>query len=270
MQIQCEHCKQTVVAENINLEHLLAKCPNCNAVFSFEAQLKSGTVKAGDAPDPATAGEADLESQTPQSPQQPISPGQAEPMTEALEERMLVDLPDHMEMWQDGDILWIKRKWARWNMRWLNITIATIIWNGLAFDWYWGVWPLSVWDVLFCVIGFLLIYLVLLFIFNYTIIKVSPMELLVRHKPLLWFERITMASQQIKQIYCRRFLFHRDSVLNEYCQVYAITIDGQEIHLLGPLDSPEQGLFIEQEIERFLQLSHEQVNGEITQDLFNG
>ena len=40
VQLHCPKCESDILANDINIERGLAKCQNCNNVFSFEDELK--------------------------------------------------------------------------------------------------------------------------------------------------------------------------------------------------------------------------------------
>jgi hypothetical protein len=230
MKIICKRCNTEISVENINLENFLAKCSNCETIFSIRHEVEDFDPDGYD--------------------------------------KVPINLPSHMQISQGGENLVIKRRWWQWHMKYIHLFLITIMWNGLAIDFYAEElfnlqWGLSILDCAFIIVGFGFLYASLAFIFNSTTITVNTKELTSRHHPFPWYGGERFSAQQIEQLYCRPFVFHRDNFVDEYYQVYIVTRDGTEKHLIGPLEVAEQAFFIEQEIERYLQITDRLVYGEI-------
>jgi hypothetical protein len=112
-------------------------------------------------------------------------------------------------------------------------------------------------------VGMGLTYYVLTGYFNKTRIDVDLNAITIRHEPLPFWGNKKVSSKKIVQLYCKK-----DDALgarNGYraFAVHAITSERRNIKLLSGLDNSEQALFIEQEIEKFLNIEDKRVKGEI-------
>jgi hypothetical protein len=84
-------------------------------------------------------------------------------------------------------------------------------------------------------------------------------------KPPLW-GNIRISSKKITQLNCKsEAAFGGLAGYRSYYMfvIRAITSDRRNIKLLSGLDTSEQALFIEQEIENFLKIEDKRVRGEI-------
>jgi len=161
-----------------------------------------------------------------------------------------------------GDELQITRRWFTpihilvgiialvWNFIALSVVFAMGSWLGLLIPHVW--------------VGFGLAYYSLSMILNSTVISVSPQRLRIKHGPLLTWGNKTFDPIILRQLYCKEHKHrHNDSVTYTY-EVHMFTWDGRNQALLKKLDTPQQALFIEQEIERFLHIKDEPMVGELS------
>jgi len=229
MQIQCPHCSAQIPAAQINLDRLLATCSLCNAVFSFADQVE-GT----DAFHPV--------------------------------ERIDVPMPKGIEMRKIGNRLEIIRKW--FSPKYIFLTFFTVFWNGFMIMWFGititkGAWPLAAVGLLHGGVGVWLLYTVLAGYLNKTVIAVSGRELSITHGPLPWRGNKQLKSSNITQVYCKERI-HPGRQPNCTYEVQAILRGGAHEKLLSGLDESEQALYLEQEIERFLEIENRPVKGELS------
>jgi predicted Zn finger-like uncharacterized protein len=229
MQIQCPHCAAQIPAAQINLDRLLATCSQCNAVFSFADQVEGAETI------------------------QPV-------------ERIDVPMPKGFEVHKMGNRLEITRKW--FSPKYIFLTFFTVFWDGFMVMWFGiaitkGVWPMAVFGLLHGGVGVWLLYTVLAGYLNKTVIAVSGRELSITHGPLPWRGNKHLKSSNITQVYCKERIQHGKHSTNYTYEVQAILRGGAHEKLLSGLDESEQALYLEQEIERFLEIEDRPVKGEL-------
>lgn len=229
MHITCKRCGAEIPAEHVNINRLIAKCSACNAVFSFQDQL----------PDAATP------------------PG----------ERLPVPLPKGLEATQRGSELTITRRWFTPAI--LFLTFFCVFWNGFMLVWFsiaisQGAWPMVAFGSLHGAVGLFLLYSVLTGFLNTTTITVNKRALTITHGPLPWPGNKEIQSHDLKQLYCKEHLSASRRSSRFSYEVHAILRNGQQEKLLKGLEDAEQALYMEQEIERFLEIEDQPVRGELS------
>jgi hypothetical protein len=112
------------------------------------------------------------------------------------------------------------------------------------------------------IVGISLIYYILTMFINKTYITVDRRELRVEHRPLKFpfYPNRVISVHDLKQIYFERYVASRTNNRPDYAfQVIAILHNEERINLLKGLKTQRQGRFIEQEIERFLNIEDQEV-----------
>ncbi len=235
MQITCKQCGGEIPAEHINLDRLVAKCAECNAVFKFS--------------DPS---QKERTEQPTEKPEAPVSP-----------DIKVKNLGRH------GIELQIPRR--RNKPPTMFLLIFCLMWGGTTvFRWmstlFRGDWigllkALPI-EGLF---AFLPIYILLAFSLNRPVIKLSRQKLAVKRRPFPTLGK-RLRTKEIDQLYCKEHLVHRGREARPFttCELYAVTSDGKHKKLLSNLDEAN-ALFIEQEIENYLGIKDRpiEVRGEV-------
>jgi hypothetical protein len=182
-----------------------------------------------------------------------------------------IGIPDHIQVDKEFQHLRIVRKW--FGFKFVFLTLFVIVWDAFLINWYSNGFSSSFQDgfelmfVLFplvhVAVGLGLTYYVLAGYLNKTFIDVDFTSLSIKHAPLPFWGNKTVSSKTIRQLYCKRddFPNHRNSYRT--FAIHAITSERRNIKLLSGLDTSEQALFIEQEIEKFLNIEDKPVKGEI-------
>ncbi len=232
MQIYCRQCGAPIKAENVNLDNMMAKCDQCDAVFSF-ADMYEGV--------------------------------SAKPKHEHEKELIDIPMPSGITIDSSGSRLLIQRRWFHWST--IFLLIFAVLWNCMI----WGVFvPVfsdlnntPVWFLLpFIAVGLFLIAYVVFNLVNSTAIEVDAQAVVIQHKPIP-FPGKYIGCADIEQLYTRR---HVHSSKNGTSYTYSLNIvvpGGKTQRLLGNLSTADQALFIEQEIERFLGIEDRPVRGEM-------
>ena len=174
-------------------------------------------------------------------------------------------LPDGLEIYNRGFFLEIVRKW--FGLQTILVTAFAAVCDGFIFNEYtkWSTTsePLPPDIPLIAVFAIALNYYAVAQWFNRTHIFVSQGKLAVQHRPLPFFGSVTLSAPDLKQLYTKEDVSHgrgRESVRYE---VHAVTHSGKNIKLVDGLDTSEQALFVEQEIEKYLGIQDASVKGEL-------
>lgn len=226
MQLHCPYCTHDIPATDVNLERMVAKCAACSAVFSFEGQL------------------ADV----------PLARRQLE-----------LPLPKGMAVEHQGYELAITRRWL--SAQFYFLVFFCLFWDGFLCVWYsialsQRAWSMAAFALLHTAVGLGLTYYTLAGFLNSTLIRVSPSQIGVAHRPLPWWGRRQIDSSAIAQIFCKERITRGKTTTITY-EVLAATHAGAQEKLVGGLPNSDQALYLEQEIERFLNIKDVPVVGEL-------
>jgi hypothetical protein len=182
-----------------------------------------------------------------------------------------IGMPDGINIDKNFQGLRITRKW--FGFKFILLTLFVVIWDAFLINWYAMAFSSSfqsAFDVMFIIfplfhvaLGMGLSYYVLAGYFNKTIIDVDFNSITVRHGPIPFWGNKEVSSKTITQLYCKGDEFPGGRSSYRTFAVHAITSEQRNIKLLTGLDNSEQALFIEQEIEKFLNLEDKPVKGEI-------
>lgn len=242
MTIACKHCDQIVLPDAIDFDQLILHCHGCGKISQLE--------------------EADALKMLPQG--QHVLP--------EAERVGLGHPPYEFSVSRDTNRLTIKHKWPRlfgasllgasllWNLRLFVVTLSDFgVFNG---SWEQTAWWLWVFPAAFVVVGIVSLYVGLCMLVNSTTIRTDRVTLTLSRGPLPWPGRFAIKVSDIEQFYCRE---SRRLGKHGYHSTYAIHMltHRQEDRLFfGALVSPEQGVFIETELEHFLDIVDRPIRGE--------
>ena len=184
-----------------------------------------------------------------------------------------IGIPEKIQVKKEYGHLLIVRKW--FGFKFIFLTLFVVFWDAFLINWYSmafsstleGMFDLPLMFILFpllhVVVGVGLTYYVLTGYLNKTFIDVDFNSVTVKHKPLPLWGNKTVPSNSIVQLYCKQDMFLGSRSSYRTFAVHAITRERKNIKLIAGLDTSEQALFIEQEIERFLNIEDKPVKGEI-------
>lgn len=99
-------------------------------------------------------------------------------------------------------------------------------------------------------------------LFNTSTLRITPSTLSVQHDPLPWIGEVKIPVPDIDQLYTEEFQSSRNKSGPTYI-LYVLTWDERKIKLLSNLDAPDVGVFIETQVESWLNLPDEPVAGEV-------
>jgi len=228
--LSCKLCRAKIFAEDVNIQQLVAKCRACNAVFEFVDQVKGGE----EAAPPRLRGP--------------------------------VPMPGKFRMEEQAGGFVISWRWLSYVH--VFLLFFTIAWDSFLIFWY-GMamgegapWIMFVFPIGHLAVGLGLTYVVLTGLLNRTTVTVERETLTVRHAPLPWPGNVSVATDQLDQLYCRRRISHGKHGPSYSFEVRAVTQEGRKMTLIKGLESEDQALFIEQQIESRLGIEDRPVAGE--------
>lgn len=185
-----------------------------------------------------------------------------------MEKKMDIGLPDKLEMKYRGSGFEIVRKWLGWQT--ICLTVVAVFWDGFLFFWYsmaLGFGTVNMLMVLFPLIhvaaGVGITYTALAGWLNTTRISVDQGKITVRHGPLPWLGNKDLDGANLKQLYSKEQVPKGPNSRSVTYAVHAITAAGKNEKLVSGLESSEQALYIEQEIERHFRIDDRPVRGQI-------
>lgn len=232
MQLSCPQCRQGILADDVNLEHQLAKCRTCHTVFSFQTQVA------------------------------PSSPRSKQPAP-----RPPVQQPARFTVDDYGPTFQVRWRWFTWEV--LFLTLFCVFWNGFLVVWFsLGIsqgmpWPMILFGLPFVAVGVAMTYYVVASYVNSTIIRLDGAQLIVRHGPIPSPGNLARPATDFRQLYCQeREVRNKNSRRLEY-DLHAIMDDGADLPLIKGLRDRNEVLYLEHELEQRLRIKDEPVAGEI-------
>lgn len=229
--LSCPECRSAIQPDQININMLLAKCSDCGLVFSFEDR----------APAPSPRTEASF---------QPKDRGEI-PMPPGIEAQALLSELNLQISWRNR---------ARG-----FLTFFTIIWNLFVipfaiFAILSGELQVLLFLSLHLLVGVSLLYLLLANLLNKTTIQVTRRKLFVEHAPLPIPARgdREIDARDIRQLYVEEYVASTTNGRpNIRYALYARLHAGPRLRLMKGLKNAEEGLYIEQQIEQFLDIENQ-------------
>ena len=239
MKLECPNCGKEVPADNINMQQTLAVCPACDTVFNFSG----GDVNV-------MAGQA-----------QPVKPKNKFSQYE-------VAMPNRFDVQETDKQMTISYSW--FSPTALFLTFFAIIWNGMIFgiflpamDGFGSLgFPFAFFPLIFAGVGLFLIYLNVGQYINRTYIITDARQMRIFSRPLPTFNNQTINHDDIQQLFVQQYVNHGKNGTTVTYGVVAIIQGGHRQKLISQLEKPEQALYIEQELEKYLGIADAPVRGE--------
>lgn len=228
LQLKCPNCQATIRYEDMNIDKLIAKCHSCHTLFSFEEQLQQN-----------------------------------------LRQRSEVPLPPGIEASSYLSELDIQISWRKTTNAGFFV-FFTIFWNAILIPFVLvaitqGEWIILLFISLHLIIGLSLLYYTLCIFFNTTYVAVNRREISVLHKPLKmpFYKDRNVTVDRVAQLFIDKYVESRTNGRPNYAfGVYAHLKNENHIKLIRGLKNHDQARYIEQEVERFLNLEDKAVEGE--------
>jgi len=232
MQLRCPHCDQQILAEDININAVLAKCRACHTVFSFHGDV----------------------------------PGEAAPEA-VFRPRAPVPLPARLQVEELGSAFRARWRWFQWHM--VFLVFFCVFWDGFLVVWYatglatGAPIVFLVFPLLHVSVGVGLTYYVACGFLNTTTLEIAGGNLAIRHGPLPWRGNFKVPVQDVRQLYCQERAVHNKRSVHHVYDVHALLADGDDLTLVSALPDSQQALYLEQQIEARLRIKDEPVGGEL-------
>ena len=220
IQLQCPNCASQIKSEDINLPQLLAKCWSCHTVFSFEGSVASA------------------ERNRPQ----------------------IVTMPPGIEAFSLLSELSIQISWRKSASGFL--IFFTIFWNAVLIPFIaiaiaTGEWVILLFISLHLFVGISLLYWMIAVLLNTTYITVNQREITIEHKPIAvpFYPNRLMPVEEVEQLFTEKYVNGRTNGQPNFAfSLKAIKKNHEHIPLVKGLKSYEQALYVEQQVERFLNI----------------
>lgn len=232
LQLHCPKCEHEIVSDDINIDRGLAKCKNCNNVFTFEQNLRSAP----------------------------------------LRKRKEVLMPEEVEIDEYEDEMTIFYKWRKAKGISPFFIFFGLVWNGFLIPFILAAIASGTWQILLGIslhvmvgIGFLVF--ILSRLMNTTYITVDDYELSIEHRPIAipYFHKNQYYDvRAIEQLYAKKYVSHTTNGVPVHAYAVVAKFDnGEELEIIKGLKSKNKALFIEQEIEIFLGMKDKKTTGEV-------
>jgi len=229
-QLHCPACAAPIQAEDINIRNMVAKCNQCNTVFSFENQFPASAAPAYSKPE--------------------------------------ILMPTGIEVLRMLSELQIEINWRKTSGSFL--LFFTIFWNAILLPMAVMVIMTGNLEVLLFLsihlsIGLGFLYFSLATLLNTTYVTVSSRRLVVEHKPIRvpFTPNHDLSVHDIKQLYAIKYEQGKSNDRPVYAfSLHATLQNGQDLKLLKGLKTADQARYIEQEVERFLRIEDAPADGE--------
>jgi predicted Zn finger-like uncharacterized protein len=226
--LQCPSCDADIRSDDINIDRALAKCSSCHAVFSIEEGL-------------------------------PVS---ARRKPEVL-------LPNEMEVLKLRSELEILVKWRKTSSIGF-LMFFTIFWNAILLPFAIGAIMSGEFGLLLglsahLTVGICLAYFVLTSLINTSYITVNEYRLHIEHKPLPlpFYPDRDIPIQDIDQVFIEKYVASKTNGRPNYAYAVVVELkDRKRVKVIKGLHHPNQALYIEQEIEAFLEIPDRAVDDE--------
>lgn len=226
-QLNCPNCNSNIPANDININELVAKCARCGQVFNF----KGKEIQLG-------------------------------------RHRPEVVIPPGIESYSLLSELNLEISWRKSASSFL--LFFTIIWNLFLIPFV-GVAVLSgelmILGVisLHLLVGVCLLYYTIATLVNTTYIMVDRHRITIDHKPLHmpFYPNRDIPIREVKQFFTKKYMSGKTNGNPNYA--YSLHLqkeDGSEVRLLKGLKRPNHARYVEQEVERFLDIPDQPVEGE--------
>lgn len=244
MPIHCPKCGAEIPAAHVNVDQAAARCPTCNIVFDI-----SGTL----APAPQ---QAPIQRRRAPAPMPPTITVHTDASAEIE--------PGYRDAPRRKPALTIVRRWYT-PSAWL-VGAFCVFWNAFLMFWYRVTADAELIFKLFPLIhvgaGVYMTYRTLATFFNTTTITVTDDELTIRHRPVPWPGNKRVPAAELAQLFTEEQISEGKNGVYRSHHLSAVMKDGRKQRLLTNLPEPEQGLFLEQQIEERLGIVDVEVGGE--------
>ncbi len=229
LELDCTNCGHPISGDEVNINSTLAKCSNCQNVMFLEDDTFFSAVRG----------------------------------------RPEMIIPEGTEIINTPSSLDIQVKWSKSGGGFNFMTFFTVAWNVMLLPFaitmiasgnFGGLLPMAA----HLMVGLGLLYNTMKMFINYTDIYITDDRISITQKPLSWFSKdVEISTRDVKQLFVSRYVSSTTNGVANYAYgLHAILKNGKNIKLIKGLNKETQ-LYLEQEIERFLDIDDENVRGEV-------
>ncbi len=173
-----------------------------------------------------------------------------------------IAMPGGMHVDYGAQSLHLERRW--FSMKYVPMAFFCVAWDAFLVFWYSMAfsmnpgWIFIVFPIAHLAVGVGLTYSTLAGFLNTTKVDVNSKFISIAHGPLPWLGDKSISTTSVKQFFTKEKRGEKGSTF----ELYLLTQDNKSIKLMDGLDTPDAGLFIEQQIESWLQIKDTPVAGE--------
>jgi hypothetical protein len=183
-----------------------------------------------------------------------------------MKEPMDIGLPEKLSLQRFPDYIHISRKWFGFQV--IFMTVFAVFWNFFLVNFYANMSENAdifarLFPLIHVAVGIGITYYVIAGWFNTSNVVVSKNTIEINHKPVPWFGNKKLKSTELKQLYAKEKVNRNNNGTTVTYEVHAVLNSGNNLKLLSGLETSEQALYIEQEIEKYLNIKNAPVRGEI-------
>lgn len=181
--------------------------------------------------------------------------------------RKRIAMPESVKVGRDGGVLSITQRWFSW--KYIPALIFVIAWDGFLVFWYTMAFatgaPLifKLFPFVHVTVGVVLTYSTIAGLVNRTTVELTQDELSIWYEPMPWPGEKKLKTCDIRQLFCKEKVSRSRNGTSYTYHLYAITQEDRQIKLATKLESPAAALFFEQQLEDWLHIVNEPVEGEL-------
>ena len=249
MKIDCPECCARIVAEDLDLPTSMAKCRNCNSVFSFADKMRA----------PPVFGIA------PQASRDKLRAPRPDGLT--IEETASSSTePGYRDSPRKSGSITVTRRWFAPHL--IFLAFFCVAWDGFLIFWYSNLigapGSFSIIAAIFPIVhvaaGVGITYYTIAGFLNHTKFCLDAATLTVRHSPVPWKGNHTIPREDIKQLYCEHEVSRGKNGPSHSFYLSAVLVNDSKVRLASmPAD---QARYIEEIFEERLGIVNMAVPGE--------
>lgn len=177
--------------------------------------------------------------------------------------------PGQVQMWRGkNDALQIAYKWRSWKI--FPLVFFVVFWDGFLCVWYSAALSFDnpsvlmlLFPILHLAVGVGMTYYLVAALLNTTTITVDREWFKVQHDPVPWPGEVKAPVEDLQQLYCQEKISRGKNSTTVTYKLSAVLKDGSKKDLLDNLQTPEVAGFIEQSVEKYLDIQDRRVSGEM-------
>ena len=184
--------------------------------------------------------------------------------------RDIIPIPESVEFQDEMHYMRIDQKWFSW--KYVPMAFFCVAWDAFLIFWYTmaftshATWIMIVFPIAHLAVGVGLTYSTLAGFFNKTVLELTPEMLTIWHEPLPWIGETRIATREIKQLYCTDMVSNNENGSSIHYNLVMVNSAGRARKIIKNLESKDVAIFIEQHIEKWLNIPDQSIPGELTRN----